>query len=376
MASDGARLLPEIERIACERAVANDAAHDAAHLARVVANARRLAAAEADSGRPVDGFVVEAAAWLHDVVVLPKGQGALGDAARRSADEARAILGDLGVDSATIAAVAHAVAAHSFSGGVLPETLEACVVQDADRLDALGAIGIARLWVTGVTLGGKLYHPADPRGLARELDDRAWGLDHIERKLLRLPAMMQTETGKIEAKRWAEFVRLYREELLRELGAEALSPLEQLIERGEIAARLIEPGVPTPTVPDAAAALGVDPGQIVKSLLFTDGDGSVVLAILSGASRVDRARLAAATGHQRLKMAAPEAVLTRTGYPAGGTPPVGHIEPLPVVLDARVAAMPLVYGGGGQADTLLEIRPEEILRVTGATVADIAEPAG
>ncbi|HMM43197.1 MAG TPA: YbaK/EbsC family protein [Thermomicrobiales bacterium] len=154
------------------------------------------------------------------------------------------------------------------------------------------------------------------------------------------------------------------------------SPLELGIARGEIDARLIEPGVPTPTAPDAAAALGVEPGQIIKSLLFTDGDGGVVLAILSGASRVDRARLAATTGHRRLKMAPADVVLARTGYPAGGTPPVGHIEPLPVVLDARVAAMAVVYGGGGRVDSLLEIRPGEILRVTGATVADIADASG
>ncbi len=368
--------LEAVERVSRERAAANDAAHDAAHLARVVANTRRLTADEAAAGRPLDEFVVEAAAWLHDIVALPKGQGAPGEAARRSADEARAVLAGLGVDAATIESVAHAVAAHSFSGGVSPETPEARVVQDADRLDALGAIGIARLWVTGATLGGRLYHPDDPLGVARELDDRAWGLDHVERKLLRLPALMQTEAGRAEAERRAEFVRRYRDELLREIGAEVPSPLERQIARGEIDARLIAPGVPTPTVSDAAAALGVEPARIIKSLLFTDGDDGVVLAILSGASRVDRARLAGFSGHQRLKMAPAELVLARTGYPAGGTPPVGHIEPLAVVLDARVAAMPVVFGGGGRVDTLLEIRPAEILRVTGAMVADIAEPPG
>lgn len=375
MASDRRRALAKIERIARQRASSNDAAHDAAHLARVVANARRLAADEAAAGRASDTFVVESAAWLHDIVALPKGQGAPGEAARRSAAEARVILGDLGIEAMTIEAIAHAVEAHSFSGGMATETAEAKIVQDADRLDALGAIGIARLWVTGATLGGALYHPDDPLGVARELDDRAWGLDHIERKLLRLPALMQTDAGRIEAERRAEFVRQYRDELLREIAGERMSPLERAIARGEIDARLIEPGVPTPTVPDAAAALGVTPSQIIKSLLYTDGNGGVVLAILSGASRVDRGRLAAASGHARLKMAPAELVLTRTGYPAGGTPPVGHVEPLPVVVDARVAAMTLVYGGGGRIDTLLEIQPAEILRVTGARVADIADPA-
>lgn len=373
MASERPRRLAEIERIARQRSAANDAAHDAAHLERVVGNAVMLATAEAEAGRQTDRFVIEAAAWLHDIVAIPKGDGVPGEAARRSADEARVILGDLGVDPLTTEAVEHAVATHSFSGGVTPETPEARVVQDADRLDALGAIGIARLWVTGAALGGQLYHPGDPVGLGRDLDDRAWGLDHIERKLLRLPELMQTEAGRVEAVRRAEFVRAYRDELLREVGAMPPSQLEWRIARGEIDARLIEPGVPTPTVPDAAAALGVEPGQIIKSLLFTDADGGVVLVILSGASRVDRARLAAAVGFGKLKMAPAEVVLARTGYPAGGTPPVGHLEPLPVILDARVATLPVVFGGGGRVDALLEIRPDEIVRVTGALVADIAE---
>lgn len=367
-------MLAEVERIARQRAATNDAAHDAAHLARVVANARSIAAAETAAGRLVDDTIVEAAAWLHDVVALPKGQGEPGEAARRSADEARVILRSLDADEELVEAVAHAVAAHSFSGGMAAETPEARVVQDADRLDALGAIGVARLWVTGAVLGGQLYHPDDPLALRRELDDRAWGLDHIERKLLRLPAMMQTEAGRAEAERRAEFVGHYRDELLREIGVDIPSPLERQIARGEIDARLIEPGVPTPTVSDAAAALGVEQGQIIKSLLFTDGGESVVLAILSGASRVDRARLAEVAGHARLKMAPPEVVLARTGYPAGGTPPVGHIERLTVVLDERVAAMPVVYGGGGRVDSLLEIRPDEIVRVTGAIVAAVSEP--
>ncbi|HMM43429.1 MAG TPA: HD domain-containing protein, partial [Thermomicrobiales bacterium] len=217
----------QVEQVARERAAANDAAHDAAHLARVVANARRLVAAEMEAGRPVDPVVVEVAAWLHDIVALPKGQGASGEAARRSADEARVILRDRRADDAFISAVAHAVEAHSFSGEIPPETVDARIVQDADRLDALGAIGIARLWVTGATLGGQLYHPDDPLGVSRELGDRGWGLDHIERKLLRLPALMQTEAGRVEAERRAEFVRRYRDELLREIGAEIPSPLER-----------------------------------------------------------------------------------------------------------------------------------------------------
>ncbi|MCO5178252.1 MAG: HD domain-containing protein, partial [Thermomicrobiales bacterium] len=194
--------------------------HDAAHLARVVVNARRLADAEECSGRPANRTIIELAAWLHDVVMLPKGQAAPGEAARRSADEARSILTALGVDQATIHGVCHAVLVHSFSGGLTPETPEARIVQDADRLDALGAIGIARLWVTGAEMHSLLYHPTNPAGVDRELDDRVWALDHIERKLLKLPEMMQTEAGRVEAERRAAYVRDHRAQILSEIGSD------------------------------------------------------------------------------------------------------------------------------------------------------------
>jgi len=150
-----------------------------------------------------------------------------------------------------------------------------------------------------------------------------------------------------------------------------VSRLEQMIAAGAIDAQLIEPGVPTPTVPDAAAALGVEPQQIIKSLLFAARDGSVVLAIVTGASRVDRHRLAEVAKLSHLKMAAPDVVLEKTGYPAGGTPPVGHTSQLTVVVDTGVTKLPVVFGGGGRVDSLLEITPDEIVRVTAATVADI-----
>ncbi|HEX5166193.1 MAG TPA: YbaK/EbsC family protein [Thermomicrobiales bacterium] len=150
------------------------------------------------------------------------------------------------------------------------------------------------------------------------------------------------------------------------------SQLEQLIATGEIDAELVEPGVPTPTVPDAARALGVEDRQIVKSLLFAAKSGEVVLAILSGASKVSRQRLRDVTGLRGLELADPAVVLERTGYPAGGTPPVGHSSRLDVVIDSGVMDLPVVYGGGGRIDSLLRIRPDEIARVTDARIAPIA----
>ena len=211
-------LLSKIEAFARERCAEHDTAHDALHLSRVLANARLLTDAERAAGAVVDAFVVEAACWLHDVVQLPKGTGPAGESARQSAALARTFLAERRVEPPLIDAIAYAVEAHSYSGGMQPATIEAAILQDADRLDALGAVGVARLWVTGVSLGGSLYHDGDPGGTVRVLDDRAYSLDHIERKLLRLPETMNTVAGRSEAHRRAEYVRQYRDEFLRELG--------------------------------------------------------------------------------------------------------------------------------------------------------------
>lgn len=134
---------------------------------------------------------------------------------------------------------------------------------------------------------------------------------------------------------------------------------------------LVRPGVPMPTVPLAAAAIGVPEDLIIKSLLFVGDTNEPVLAIASGPSKVDRHLLAAATQRQRLRLADPATVLAVTGFPAGGVAPVGHRTSLAVVMDRRVAEKEVVYGGGGAEDALLRIAPRDIARLTGGLVADI-----
>ncbi len=134
-----------------------------------------------------------------------------------------------------------------------------------------------------------------------------------------------------------------------------------------IAAEIVPMTVETPTVPAAAAALGVAPAQIIKSLLFIIRDASV-LVIASGETLVDRGVLAAryGVGKKQIKLADAETVLRLTGYPAGGVPPFGHPAPLPTLLDRAVLAWDTIYGGGGDDRTLLRIAPGELERVTGA----------
>ena len=198
------------------QSMAGDPAHDLSHVRRVVLWARRLAEAEgADLG------VVVPAAWLHDVVTVPKDSPDRARASRIAADEASQWLRAEGYPAKTIPAVAHAVEAHSFTAGVEPRTVEAEVVQDADRLDALGAIGLARMYAMSAVFGSQVVHPDDPvpaEPPTRPLDDKRWATDHAFVKLLRLPATMRTAAGRAEAERRAAFLRQYLDQLRSEVG--------------------------------------------------------------------------------------------------------------------------------------------------------------
>jgi prolyl-tRNA editing enzyme YbaK/EbsC (Cys-tRNA(Pro) deacylase) len=147
--------------------------------------------------------------------------------------------------------------------------------------------------------------------------------------------------------------------------------LADFIRAQNLEAGLIAPGVPMPTVDAAAAALGVAPEQIFKSILFQAADGRCVLVIACGKGRVSLDRVTACTGLARLKLAKPDVVLAATGYPAGGTPPVGHRAAFPVIMDARVAAQEWGFAGGGRPELLVRIRSADIIRLAGATVADV-----
>lgn len=177
-----------------------DAAHDLAHVRRVVRWAERIGTAEG-----ADLRVVVPAAWLHDCVTVAKDHPDRARASRLAADAAGAwLLRQDDVPAVLVPAIEHAIEAHSFSGGVEPQTLEARVVQDADRLDALGAIGLARLFATAGAMGSALMHPDDPvptEPPGRPLDDRRYAVDHVFVKLLRIAETLRTDTAHAEAER-------------------------------------------------------------------------------------------------------------------------------------------------------------------------------
>jgi uncharacterized protein len=184
-----------------------DASHDTTHLQRVWKNAAGIHAEEGG-----DAQVLFAATLLHDCVAVEKNSPLRAQASRLSAQKAARVLASLGWPDARIQAAAHAVEAHSFSAGVAPLTLEAKILQDADRLDAIGMLGVARCFYVAGRLGRPLYDPADPHAANRPLDDTRFTLDHFHTKLLKLSSGFQTAAGtRLAALRHARLQRFVDE---------------------------------------------------------------------------------------------------------------------------------------------------------------------
>jgi prolyl-tRNA editing enzyme YbaK/EbsC (Cys-tRNA(Pro) deacylase) len=158
-----------------------------------------------------------------------------------------------------------------------------------------------------------------------------------------------------------------------ELGAEHL---RAWLERHDVDARIVVPGVPTPTVSDAAAALGVEPRAILKSLVFLV-EGEPMLVVAAGEDRLPYPALARAFGvsRRRIRLADADETLRITGYVVGAMPPFGHRTVLPTLVDAACVAEPrTVYGGGGARDALLELSTDVLLATTNARVEALTEP--
>ena len=126
----------------------------------------------------------------------------------------------------------------------------------------------------------------------------------------------------------------------------------------------------TKTAADAAAAIGVEVGQIVKSLVFTI-DGDPVLALVSGANQLDEKRLAAEAGGAKCKRADADQAREATGYPIGGVPPFGHSNPLRVFVDPDLLDYDEVWAAAGTWNDVFPVEPHALVKATNGVVADI-----
>ncbi len=183
-----------------------DGAHDLAHFRRVWHAAKYIAEHETEQA---DWLTLLTAAYFHDLVSLPKNHPDRSKSSLMSAERTETLLKSEFTDFPLelLEGVKHAIHAHSFSANVNATTIEAKILQDADRMEALGAIGIARTFYVSGQMNRAMFHPEDPLGEHRELNDTEYALDHFQLKLLKLPELFKTTTGRKMAEEKVEFVR-------------------------------------------------------------------------------------------------------------------------------------------------------------------------
>jgi len=190
-----------------------DLAHGWEHVYRVYHLSLRIAEQE-----HADSFMVGMAALLHDLGRTTRDPTR--PHAERSVILATELLARYDLPYDTEQAIHHAILAHTYRRGITPETLEARVLYDADRLDSLGASGLMRWAMTMKNKKWsewKSYHPDDPFAALRAPDEQHYLLDRFFTKLLALPDVMTTATGRVMAERRLAFLRLFLQELQQEL---------------------------------------------------------------------------------------------------------------------------------------------------------------
>lgn len=189
-----------------------NAGHDITHTLRVRDLCRHIGNLEGG-----DPAILEAAALLHDIGRPAELKDQTADHAAISAQMAPGILSEAGFPAQKISAVVYAVKYHRYSFGVTPDTLEARILQDADRLDISGAVGAAMTFAYSGAYGRRLYHHGDPGATGREMDGNEYALDHIVEKLLLLPGSMHTDTARQMAQERSMFLRGFVEQFIEEV---------------------------------------------------------------------------------------------------------------------------------------------------------------
>ncbi len=188
-------------------ATLDDPSHDLLHFKRVVNTAKKLC--EIENGK---FEVVVPAAWFHDFVIVPKDSPLRNKASKLSADEAVKYLKSVNYPGKYFSEIAHGIEGHSFSANIEVETIEAQIIQDADRLDGLGAIGIARCFATAGLLKRSFYSCDDPFCSKRTPDDSTYTIDHFYKKLFKTAGTLKTKSGQLEGQRRLETMKKYLED--------------------------------------------------------------------------------------------------------------------------------------------------------------------
>lgn len=192
--------------------MSNDSAHDFDHIMRVYKNAQKICKKE-----KTDEKLVLSAVLLHDVISYPKSDKKSKLSSLKSSEVSKQILKKYNFTENEIQIISDAIKDHSFSQNKTPKTIEGKILQDADRLDAIGAIGIARVFAVSGSEKRPFFSIDDPFCKKRSPDDHKWALDHFYKKLLLLESLMNTKSGKIEAKKRTKVLKYFLSELKKEI---------------------------------------------------------------------------------------------------------------------------------------------------------------
>jgi len=191
----------------------NDPGHDWSHVLRVLALCKKMMNELGANER-----VLIPAALLHDMVCLPKSHQDSSSSSSLAALKSIEILEGYGFSKTELENISNAVEDHSYSRGRVPHSLEGKILQDADRLDALGAIGILRCASVATSMGSSFYDDDDLWAKNRPLNDKKFMIDHYEKKLFKLPSLMNTNWAKKEASNRVEFMKLFLGQFVNDLG--------------------------------------------------------------------------------------------------------------------------------------------------------------
>ena len=200
--------LENIKKVVKCKLKKNDPAHDFEHVMRVYRNAERICKSENGNKK-----LILSAVLLHDIIKIKNRK----DSALKSAKLSEKILKENYFLDDEIIIISDAIKEHSFSKGKIPSTLEGKILQDADRLDAIGAIGLARVFSFSGSNNRPFYDPKDPFSKNRNLNDNKWAIDHFYEKLLTLEEKMNTKTGKTIAKKRTKILKDFLKELKNEI---------------------------------------------------------------------------------------------------------------------------------------------------------------
>ncbi len=190
----------------------NDSAHDFDHVMRVYKNAQKICKKEKANEK-----LVLCSALLHDIVSYPKSDKRSKLSSIESAQKSKLILKKYNFSKEEIIIISDAIRDHSFSQNKTPKSIVGKILQDADRLDAIGAIGIARVFATGGSLKRQFYNIDDPFCKTRKPNDNIWTVDHFYQKLLKLASLMNTKSGKMEAQERTKVLKEFLNQLKKEL---------------------------------------------------------------------------------------------------------------------------------------------------------------